>query len=78
MPEISRVEYERLRIAALDAVEPLSVQVTKFERRIIADVIELCQGNLEDAAIKLGIGRVTLWRKLGRKAKNGNGETESH
>ncbi|MGD0600941.1 MAG: helix-turn-helix domain-containing protein [Terriglobales bacterium] len=64
----SRVEYERRRVELLDAVEPLTVQVVTFERRVIAEMIELCQGNHQEAAIRLGIGRVTLYRKLRRKA----------
>jgi len=62
-----RVAYERQRIAELEQVEPLATLVLRFEREQIVRVIELCQGNHEEAAIRLGIGRSTMYRKLGRK-----------
>ena len=66
--EITRVEWERRRVMALDAVEALETSVREFERQEIARVIELCKGNHQEAAIRLGIGAATLYRKLRRKA----------
>ncbi len=62
-----RVECEAWRLDQLAKIEPLAVQVLAAERRIIQRVIDLCQGNREAAAIRLGIARVTLYRKMGSK-----------
>ena len=64
---ISRVEYERQRVEALNRMESLAVQVAEFERSVIVRAIELCRGNQGEAAIRLGITRQGLWRKLRRK-----------
>lgn len=65
---LSRVEYERQRVEALDAVAFLATSVREFERKEICRVIELCQGNRGEAAMRLGITRETVWRKLRRKS----------
>ncbi len=39
--EVERLDYERRRIEALDAIEPLANQVREFERNVICQVIEL-------------------------------------
>jgi len=64
----SRVECERRRVEALEQVEPFEVFIQRVGRAEIARVIELCQGDHGEAAIRLGLSRTTMWRKLGRKA----------
>jgi len=67
-PPTDRREYETWRIAELENVKPLIVQALEAERLIIRRTIDLCQGDREEAALRLGIARTTLYRKLGRKA----------
>jgi len=35
-----------------------------LERRVLNEVLERCGWRMQDAADRLGISRVTLWRKL--------------
>lgn len=64
-PPTDRREYEVWRLAQLETMQPFAVQVLEAERAIINQAIDLCEGNREQAAIRLGIGRTTLYRKLG-------------
>lgn len=56
----------------LDAVEPSGpekrmteiVSLSEMERSVIAAALDLCGGNIQKAASKLGIGRNTLYRKI--------------
>ncbi len=66
-PPTDRREYEQWRISQLETLEPFAVQVLAAERAIINRAIDLCEGNREQAAMRLGIGRTTLYRKLGGK-----------
>lgn len=66
-PPTDRREYEVWRMQQLEELEPFAVQVLRAERAIIERAIDLCQGNREQAALRLGIARVTLYRKLGGK-----------
>jgi two-component system, NtrC family, response regulator len=43
-----------------------SVTLDEMEKTMIIRTIEECQGNLSRAAEKLGIGRATLYRKMGK------------
>jgi DNA-binding NtrC family response regulator len=65
----SRLEYDLWRQGELEKMQPFAVQVIAAERAIIERAIELCQGNREEAAVRLGISRPTLYRKLGRPPK---------
>ena len=47
-----------------DAVEGEILPLSVIEQRYIEHVLDLCKGNLTQAAKKLGIGRATLYRKL--------------
>ncbi len=41
-----------------------SVKVKDVEKEAISKAIEMCGGNLSNAAEELGIGRTTLYRKM--------------
>jgi transcriptional regulator of acetoin/glycerol metabolism len=45
----------------------------EVERQYILETVEACQGNYDEAARVLGIGRTTLWRKL-KEYANENGK----
>jgi PAS domain S-box-containing protein len=51
-------------IQTIAAPEDLSESVADTEKKLIETMIEQCGGNLTRTANKLGISRVTLWRKI--------------
>ncbi len=61
----SRAEYEANRVKELEELQPFTIQVIAAERAIINHAIELCEGNRQEAATRLGMSRTTLYRKLG-------------
>lgn len=63
---MSRVAYETWRKGELEKVRPLAHVTLEVERAEILRVIDLCNGNRAEAAMRLGIGRVTLYRRLGQ------------
>lgn len=62
---VDRREAEKERSAMLLDVRPLAEAVREYERNMIKFVIGLCQGDRSEAALRLGIARTTLYRKLG-------------
>lgn len=57
-------ERELWRVMVLSEIKPLVVEMLNHEAEYIRLVIDLCQGNRVEAALRLGIGRTTLYRKL--------------
>jgi two-component system response regulator PilR (NtrC family)/two-component system response regulator HydG len=55
---------ELKEITPITAPEHLSESVADTEKKMIETMIEKCGGNLTRTAHKLGISRVTLWRKI--------------
>jgi transcriptional regulator of acetoin/glycerol metabolism len=45
--------------------------LTALERRLLDEVLQRCGWRMQEAAERLGISRVTLWRKLKDTALNG-------
>ncbi|MBL8351434.1 MAG: sigma-54-dependent Fis family transcriptional regulator [Burkholderiaceae bacterium] len=60
--ELQAARAVRPRLPLADAEADLRLQ----EAHTVARVVEVCQGNLSEAARRLGIGRNTLYRKLQR------------
>ena len=60
MTLLSRQPAEVLERIAPDLVRPLHV----VTRNAVESALILCQGNVEDAAKRLGISRPTLYRML--------------
>jgi PAS domain S-box-containing protein len=55
---------ELKEIPSIAAPDNLSESVADTEKKMIETMIEKCGGNLTRTAHKLGISRVTLWRKI--------------
>jgi transcriptional regulator of acetoin/glycerol metabolism len=54
------------------AVADAEADLRLLEAHTVARVVEVCQGNLSEAARRLGISRNTLYRKLGRQGAAGD------
>ncbi len=51
-------------VILVDAVLAQSNPLTAVEERLLREVLERCEWRMQEAADRLGISRVTLWRKL--------------
>ena len=70
-PELRAIAPELFEGAGdrLPATGPLRDARSEGERAVIERVLRECGGNQSEAARRLGIGRTTLWRKLGPRRR---------
>jgi len=73
------LEVADLPVSLREASNPLSVStrlpLKEIERQYILETVNACNGNYDEAARLLGIGRTTLWRKL-KIYSNENGDSD--
>jgi DNA-binding NtrC family response regulator len=61
-------------LSRVEEVETDLLSLEELERRAIRRALDACDGNLSDAARRLGIGRSTLYRKLDQYGLRDTGE----
>jgi len=74
LENMTRAEYANWRREQLESLRPLTAVVLEVEREYIEFALDLCDGNIVEAAIRLGIGRNTLYRKRGKPGEIANAQ----
>jgi DNA-binding NtrC family response regulator len=62
--EVCHLPVDGSRFLSLDEILDSDKPLAALERRVLREIVELSGWRMQEAADRLGISRVTLWRKM--------------